>query len=158
MHPSFYENRAGALFVKPTEYFFLVFLLLLSLYRVVFVKSNTFYLELYNENIVNTQTGNRFGPKETEKRLKKSPDAFNTSGLQKALASSQARQTGRPAGAALATRASTHTHAMNKEEKLYLLHKANSFLEFPTGLVGMHRLYPSKREFARENRKRITWF
>lgn len=126
MHPSFYENRAGALLVKPTEYFFLVFLLLLSLYRVVFVKSNTFYLELYNENIVNTQTGNRLAQKKLKKRLQKSPDAFNTSGLQKALASSQARQTGRPAGAALATRASTHTHAINKEEKLYLLHKANS--------------------------------
>lgn len=53
--------------VKPTEYFFLVFLLLLSLYRVVFVKSNTFYLELYNENIVNIQTGNRLAQKKLKK-------------------------------------------------------------------------------------------
>lgn len=71
MHLSFYENRAGALFVKPTEYFFLVFLLLLSLYRVVFVKSNTFYLELYNENVVNTQTENRLAQKKLKKGYKK---------------------------------------------------------------------------------------
>ena len=93
-----------------------------------------------------------------KKAAKKPGCVLHTSGQQKALASSQARQTGRLAGAALATRASTHTHAMNREEKLYLLHKANSFRTFPTGLVGMPGLYPDEVEFARENRKRTTAF
>lgn len=70
------------------------------------------------------------------------------------MASSQARQTGRPAGAALATRASTHTHAMNKEEKLYLLHKANSFSELPTRLVGDAWIIPKQKGICKRKQKK----
>ena len=93
-----------------------------------------------------------------KKAAKKPGCVLHTSGQQKALASSQARQTDRLAGAALAPRASTHTHAMNREEKLYLLHKANSFHTFPTGLVGMSGLYSTEREFAREKQKELQCF